>query len=207
VVTPGPAGYAARRYALPRLTTTGTLRVEDGPEHEVRGVSWMDHVFGDAFLDRHEAGWDAMVLHFRDGTDLAVYRTRALPGKDMRRVGGVYVSATGAIVPLEGLQTRFYPLGANRWAGANTVGSYPLLWRIEIPSLAIKLDLEATVRDQEIDALDTHGLVFWRGSVEGRGRRGEHEVSAAGYLELMGYGRRFPPAVREGLRRPVVSLR
>lgn len=207
VVTPGPAGYSARRYALSRLTTTGTLQLGDDPAKDVRGVSWMDHVFGDGFLDRNEAGWDAMVLHFRDGSDLAVYRTRAMPGKDMRRVGGAYVSATGTVIPLEGLQTRFYPLGANRWAGANTTGSYPLLWRIEIPSLAIKLDLEATVRDQEINALDSHGLVFWRGSVEGRGRRGDHEVSAAGYLELMGYGRRFPPAVREGLRRPVVAVR
>jgi predicted secreted hydrolase len=167
----------------------------------------MDHVFGEAFLDRHEQGWDAMVLHFRDGSDLAIFRTRPLPGQDARRVGGAYVSASGAVIPLEGLQTRFYPLGASRWTGVNPEGSYPLLWRVEIPSLSIKLDLEATVMDQEISAWTTHGSIFWRGSVEGRGRRGDYEVSAAGYLELMGYGRRFPPAVREGVRRPVVALR
>jgi len=197
-ISVGADGRGARndplflRYALPRLRTRGTVRM-GADTLAVQGVSWLDHLFGRDAIRDGEAGWDFVHLHFRDGAELAIYRTRSTPGRQDRRIGGTYVSASGAMVPLEPLQTRFYPLGTTRWTSPSTGGNYPLRWRIEVPALRLRLDVVATALGQELAGMRTFGANIWRGSVEGSGRRGDHEISTAGFLELVGYLGVFPP--------------
>lgn len=201
VLTRDHVGPMAWRDAISRLATTGTVRV--GTEtFRASGVSWLDHVHGRAVCRGGEAGWDFLNIHLRDGADLALYRFRALPGRDERRTGGVYVSASGIVMRLETLTTRFYPVGANRWNSPVTSRSYPMRWRVEVPALSIRLDVTCAPRNQELATYATHGAAIWRGSVEAQGSRGDQRVTGAGFMELAGYAGRFPPEVAEAAEIP-----
>lgn len=199
VLTASDAGTLARRYALPRLETTGTVAAQ-ADTFQVTGISWMDHVYGRQTLLSGEAGWDVANVQLRDGAELSVYRFRSEPGRRERRIGGAYISASGVVMRLESLTTRFYPVGSNRWVSPRTEQSYPVRWRVEIPALSIRLDLACVPRHQELAAFRTHGAGIWRGSVEVTGTRGDAQITGAGFMEMVGYAGRFPPDVAEAAR-------
>ena len=178
------------RYVIPRLEVDGSFGKGD-----VTGVGWLDHVWGDPILPGKETGWELLTIHMRDGSALIIYRTRTVSRQVERRSGGVYLSASGSTLSLEELTPRFYPVGSVRWGSETTEITYPTRWRVEVPSLELDLTVEAAPPQQELNLLRTHGATLWRGSVDVSGKRGPQRVSGAGFLEIVGYGGRFPPVL------------
>lgn len=180
------------RYVLPHVTVSG--RVAGAV---VTGVGWLDHAWGDPVLVGKETGWEILTAHMRDGAALVVYRARSVTHQVERRSGGVYVSATGTRVSLDELTPRLYPVGGIRWSSEDTGITYPRRWRVEVPALDLDVTIEPSFPDQELPIAATHGASLWRGGVEVSGKRGAQRITGAGFLEVVGYGGRFPPALAE----------
>ena len=74
-----------------------------------------------------------------------------------------------------------------RWLSRRTVISYPLEWRIEIPSLSIDLDFAPAADDQEMPVF---GIIngIWEGTGAVAGTVAGEPVSGRAWLELYGYG-------------------
>ena len=66
---------ASYYYSMPRLSTTGTVRV-DNDDYHVNGYSWLDHEFSTSALASDQVGWDWFALHLDDGKDIMLYTIR-----------------------------------------------------------------------------------------------------------------------------------
>ncbi len=199
-------GRRGIRYSMPGLSTEGRI-VLSGDTLVVSGLSWFDHIYGDGLMAKDEVGWDWLNLQLRDGSAISVHRFRCDFGDHERRVGGSYISASGATIPLTDLALRLYPKGARRWTASETGASYPLRWHIEIPSLGLVLDADAHVAGQTLPTWRTHGTEIWRGSMAVDGLRGRHAISGAGFLEMTGYAGPFPPSISKEKTGPDIALR
>jgi predicted secreted hydrolase len=180
------------RSMIPRLRVSGTL-VAGGRETPVHGVAALEH----ARKRPHAPScrWDALTLHLREGGELILIAEEAA---SVRSMSGVFIAPSGEAKSLGGRSAKLYPIGTNRWTGEAGIG-YSTFWRVEIPSLDLRLDLEATIPGQEVDGRSTFGLAFWRGAIVARGRRAGETLAGAGFLEVMGHGEAtFPPALALG---------
>ena len=183
-------GNASHYYSLTRLPTTGRLEV-GGESFDVAGASWMDHEFGTSFLEPAQAGWDWFSIQLDDGTDLMLYTMRRLDGSaDPWSSGTVVMPA--AVTRLRAGDYRLVP--GRRWTSPDSGGSYPVAWRITVPSLGIELRAEAAVDAQELRTGRSTGVTYWEGTIDVRGTRGGTPVTGRGYLEMTGYA--GPPLSR-----------
>ena len=81
-----------------------------------------------------------------------------------------------------------------RWTSPDSGGSYPVAWRIAVPSLGIELGAEAVVDAQELRTGRSTGVTYWEGTIDVRGTRDGAPVTGRGYLEMTGYA--GPPLSR-----------
>jgi predicted secreted hydrolase len=72
----------------------------------------------------------------------------------------------------------------DRWTSPRG-GRYPARWRLRVPSLALDLEVEPVIAEQEL-ATDPR---YWEGAVDARGKREGESVAGRGYVELVGYAR------------------
>lgn len=166
---PGNASYY---YSYPRLSASGTLRL-DGEEVTVRGNAWLDREWGTSALGEGVEGWDWFALQFegRNQEELMLYRLRRADGSMDRFSRGVLVRADGSTVALGPAD---YSVEALRtWANADG-HEYSVDWRIRVPAQGIDIRVEAAVDDQEVDGV----VRYWEGAVLVRGTH-----SGRGYLE------------------------
>ncbi|HEY8368157.1 MAG TPA: lipocalin family protein, partial [Thermodesulfobacteriota bacterium] len=175
-------------YSLTRLAVDGTLGL-DGRDFQVRGLAWMDHEFGSNQLGEDQVGWDWLSLQLSDGSELMLYRLR-LEG------GGVEPASSGTVVRPDGSSRhlvladfRMTPEGT--WTSRASGGTYPVRWRIEVPSERLALTVEPALEDQELRTEGSTGVTYWEGAVVARGENGGRPVEGRGYLELTGYARPF----------------
>jgi predicted secreted hydrolase len=177
-------GRASHYASLTRLETRGTVTLS-GRRFAVRGSSWMDHEFGSGALAEDQVGWDWVSLQLDDGRDLMLYRMR-------RRDGTADPASSGTLVERDG-RTRHLPRDAfelratGAWTSPHTGTAYPSGWTIRVPGEGLELEVEPTLRDQELRTEGTAGLAYWEGSVRARGRSGRGAVAGRGYVELTGY--------------------
>ncbi len=178
------AGNASHYYSLTRMETRGTLHV-DGDSLAVTGTSWMDHEFGSNRMAATHAGWDWFSLQLGDGRELMLYRMRL-------RGGGVEPLSSGTLVEPDG-RTRHLPLASytieprGTWTSPRTGARYPASWRVRVPSAGIDVEVDPTVRDQELVATRMGGVAYWEGSVHVRGSSAGRDAAGEGYVELTGY--------------------
>lgn len=181
-------GRASCYYSFTRLAATGTLTVE-GLHHDVRGSAWMDHEFGTAPLQPGITGWDWFSLQLSDGTEVMLYLLRQADGTRNAASGGTFVPASGAPHHLASDDVTVEP--RDYWTSPRSGGRYPIQWRLRIPSLGLDLLLSADLKDQEMDTLDTTGVIYWEGSVNAAGTRDGEPLEGVGYVELTGYAAPF----------------
>ena len=177
-------GNASHYYSLTRMRTTGRL-VSDRETIEVEGSSWMDHEFGTTFLEPTQQGWDWLSLQLDDGTDLMVYLLRQQDGSRDTHSSGTLVDSQGDIVALGVDDYRLIP--GRTWSSPTSGARYPVEWRLEIPSVALELEIRAAVDAQELHTEQSTGVTYWEGAVDVVGTRTGHPVRGRGYLELTGY--------------------
>jgi predicted secreted hydrolase len=165
----GPAGDSYY-YSRTRLAVTGKLN-----QHDVSGVAWMDHQWGN-FISVG-GGWDWFSIHFDDRTELTGSIVRDDAGNTLL-VYGTHVDAAGRSRHLE----RFEATPTQTWTSPRTGTTYPSGWRVRSDDL--DLVLTPLLRDQELDTRATTGQVYWEGAVSVTGTR-----TGRGYVELTGYTR------------------
>jgi len=188
---PGNASYY---YSLTRLVTEGRI-AWDGQTMEVTGTSWMDHEFSSSFLEPGQSGWDWFSIQFEDESELMLYRIRSTDGSTDLFSSGTWVASDGSVHRLAADDFKLH--GSAKWISAETGGEYPLKWLVEIPSLGVSLEVNATFAEQEMITTASTGISYWEGGIVVRGEARQHDLRGLGYMELTGYvgeelGERFP---------------
>lgn len=174
---PTPA-HASYYYSRPHLTVTGQVSLSSG-RSAVRGEAWLDHEWSSEYLAPAAVGWDWTGLNLADGGALMAFRIRDDRGAPLW-AGGSHRAASGAIRVFEPEAVRFEPV--RWWTSPRTGARYPVAMKVSVPGLEI--ELEPLMDDQELDARESVGAVYWEGAVRAaRAARG----LGNGYLELTGY--------------------
>ncbi|MEO8466740.1 MAG: lipocalin-like domain-containing protein [Gammaproteobacteria bacterium] len=175
---PGNASYY---YSLPRLATTGVLKI-DGREVAVEGNAWMDREWSTSALADDVAGWDWFGLRLSDGGSLMFYRLRRRDGTADAFSGGMRVDGAGRRRRLTRDDVELTPIAY--WASPVSGTRYPIAWQLKIPSEQLALELRPYVPNQELSL----SVRYWEGAVSGSGtKRDGGAMTADGYLELAGY--------------------
>lgn len=178
------SGNASHYYSITRMPTTGRL-VLDGRSIEVTGLSWMDHEFGSSLLEPSQQGWDWFSLQFDDGSDLMLYALRRADGTMHPRSSGTWIGADGESRQLDADGFRLTP--GRRWTSPSSGARYPVDWRMDVPVLALQLDVRSLLDDQELDTTRSTGIIYWEGAVDATGTRQGRPLRGRGYLEMTGY--------------------
>ncbi|MDH3423685.1 MAG: carotenoid 1,2-hydratase [Gemmatimonadota bacterium] len=174
---PGNASYY---YAHTRLPASGTLAV-GGDTLRVTGTAWLDREWSTSALSEGQVGWDWFALQLDDGRDLMFYRLRRADGAADPWSRGSLIGADGGRRALTGADVRLE--AGDRWRSPETKASYPLWWRLQIPSEGIDLRVSPRLENQEWRA----SVLYWEGAVEAVGTSAGRPVTGLGYLELTGY--------------------
>ncbi len=174
------AGNASHYYSHTRMPTQGRLTLND-QVYEVSGESWMDHEFGTSFLEKGTQGWDWFSAQLSDGSELMIFQLR---GGSAGSNAGTLILPSGQLIPLG--SDLFSLVPGEVWKSP-TGASYPIRWKIEIPTQGISLECRAAMKNQEFQAEATPGLGYWEGAVDYTGVTKNKKITGKGYLEMTSY--------------------
>ncbi len=150
----GPSAY----YSEPRLAAAGTLQLR-GTRIRVSGQGWLDHQWGNFGSEVGALRWNWFACQFQDGSDLMLYQFLGGDNRPSGYQNGTFVTRSGAVRHL--VRFTVVPLGPSiRPAGARS--TYPLRWRLEVPSDGIDITLRPRARDQFIS--NRYVPSFWEGA-------------------------------------------
>ena len=196
-VSHGQDGYSSKGsspqrascyYSFTRLATGGYLRIGE-EKIPVQGSSWMDHEFSTAPLEPGIVGWDWFSLQLGDQTELMMFLLRKSDGTRHIASSGTIVDADGGVQHLR--HDQFSIQVDQYWLSPATRARYPSRWKIHIPAIGLKLELESMVGDQEMQTQATTGLSYWEGIVTATGTKQDRPINARGYVEMTGYDKEF----------------
>ncbi len=181
-------GRASHYYSLTRLKTEGSLTV-GGKTLAVTGWSWMDHEFGSTQLNPDQVGWDWFSLQFDDGTELMLYLIRGADGRPDPYSAGTWVAQDGKAT---GLKRRDFQVEVlDRWQSPRTRGTYPMKWRLRVPSLGLEVAVTPAFPDQELDTAKSTGVIYWEGAAAVQGILAGRPITGRAYVEMTGYAAPF----------------
>lgn len=192
LVRHGDAGYSRKGataerascyYSFTRLAVSGTLNI-DGAAIPVRGLGWMDQEYSSAYLEPGLEGWDWFSLQLSDQTEIMVFLLRRETGGLSPASSGTFVDVSGTAIPIAREALEMTPTAT--WKSPRSGAVYPTAWTVTIPSLEIRLQVEATFDDQEMTTENTTGVTYWEGSIAVSGEREGRPVTGRGYLEMTG---------------------
>ncbi|MEM7062545.1 MAG: lipocalin-like domain-containing protein [Cyanobacteria bacterium P01_B01_bin.77] len=178
---PGKASYY---YSILQQQTQGTLTIAD-ETFSVQGLTWKDHEYSTSALGLGTVGWDWFSLQLDNGSALMLYGLRQENGDIADVSSGIYISADGSTQPIAPTDWQINVL--DTWRSPTSQAVYPSQWHIEVPKLALVLDGQSLVANQEL----IFSTTYWEGSVGFTGTVAEQPVSAKGYVEMTGYADRL----------------
>ena len=181
-------GHASHYYSLTRLATEGGLTLRGTPL-AVTGLTWMDHEFGSTQLSPDQVGWDWFSLQFDNDTELMLYVIRQADGRPDPSSAGTWVGADGVSVHIR--QPEFSVETLERWTSPTSKGTYPMRWRIRVPTLDLDVTLTPAFPDQELTTARSTKVIYWEGAVAAAGGAQGRPVRAQGYVEMTGYAEPF----------------
>lgn len=181
----GP-GQASHYVSMTRLRATGRVEVNGRAHDIVEGTAWMDHEFFTNQLGRDQRGWDWLSLHLDDHTELMVYRLRRDDGSVDPFSAGTVVAADGTSSHLQSADFSMVPTGPS-WTSPVTGATYPIGWKVRVPSRGLDLDVRTPLPAQELAGTRGWTPAYWEGAVTTAGTRHGARVGGVGYLELTGY--------------------
>lgn len=177
----GGPHHASHYYSVPRLSTRGTLRIDE-KEYRVNGSSWFDHEWATNQLAPNQVGWNWLCVQFADGAALMLYQMRLADGTIDLASSGTFAPAHAAVVHLASNDFSMAPL--SQWHSAKTGATYPVSWQVDVPAVGLQFRIQPVMKDQE---LALQPLAYWEGAVDVNGKRAAEDVKGMGYLELTGY--------------------
>jgi predicted secreted hydrolase len=162
-------------YSLTNLKTEGRIKIKN-KWIDVTGKSWMDHQWVDENCSDDK--WDWFSIQFDDNTEIICFLYD----------DGITKTSLADISYADGKQehhkdVEIVPLEKN-WTSLKSKATYPLSWKIKIPTKNIELNLTAKMEAQEI----LFGSInYWEGPVKVEGVFDKKKVSGNGFAELVGY--------------------
>ena len=177
-------GYASHYYSMTRLEVTGTVNGQ-----RCRGTAWMDHEFGSSKLREDQQGWDWFSIQFDNDSELMLYQIRQRDGKPDPASSGSLITSDGGVIHIRRDQMRIESI--DRWHSSRSGATYPMGWRISVPTFGIRVELQPVMRNQELITRSSTNVTYWEGAVDVTGSFGNNVVSGVGYVELTGYDRAF----------------
>jgi len=178
------AGYASHYYSMSRLEVRG--RVNGATCH---GAAWMDHEFGSSALRESQQGWDWFSVQLDNDAELMLYQIRRKDGTADAPSSGSLISSEGNVIHLRRDQMVITP--TSTWHSKKSGATYPMGWRIAIPSFGIALTLQPVMKDQELVTRSSTQVTYWEGAVDAAGSFGNVAVNGRGYVEMTGYEKAF----------------
>ena len=169
---------ASYYYSVPQLRVSGSIH-RNGRAEPVRGTAWLDHEWSSAYLAQGAVGWDWIGINLDDGGALMAFRMRGGDGATLW-AGGARRESNGKTEVLRRDQVEFAP--RRKWRSPQTGATYPVA--LEVRAGELSLGIEPLLENQELDARNTTGTIYWEGAV--RALSGGRVVGK-GYLELTGY--------------------
>ncbi len=173
-------GYASHYYSMSRLEVRG--RVNGAM---CQGHAWMDHEFGSAALRESQQGWDWFSVQLDNDAELMLYQIRRKDGTPDTPSSGSLITSDGNVIHLRRGQMTITPLGT--WRSKKSGATYPMAWRVAIPSFAIALVLQPVMKDQELLTRKSTQVTYWEGAVDVTGSFSNVAVNGRGYVEMTGY--------------------
>ena len=173
-------GDASHYYSMTRLDATGAI---DG--QRCRGNAWMDHEFGSSKLRENQQGWDWFSVQLDNDSELMLYQIRRKDGTLDPASSGSLITSDGGVIHIRHDQMRIEPLG--RWRSPASGATYPMGWRVSIPSFGVRLLIDPLLRNQELITSGSTQVTYWEGAADVSGSFGNVAVSGAGYVEMTGY--------------------
>jgi len=177
-------GYASHYYSMTRLEVRG--KINGATCH---GQAWMDHEFGSSALRESQQGWDWFSVQLDNDAELMLYQIRRKDGTPDAPSSGSLISSEGNVIHLRREQMVITPLGT--WRSKKTGATYPMSWRVAIPSFGISLVLQPVMKDQELVTRSSTQVTYWEGAVDVSGTFSNVAVNGRGYVEMTGYERAF----------------
>jgi predicted secreted hydrolase len=172
-------------YSISGGKLSGVL-LANGLETRVTGEGWFEREFGNSPLPREQLARDWFAIQFDHGEELALYMFRNVDGTYAENSSGTYVffDATTSCT----LSSMEIMLDVkSRWKSPLSGGEYPASWFVRIPRIHLEIEIEATLRDQELVLNQPEHVISWQGSVRVSGRLKERNVAGQGFVELAGY--------------------
>ncbi|HZP29194.1 MAG TPA: lipocalin family protein [Acidimicrobiia bacterium] len=162
-------------YAFPTMHSAGSLVVE-GRTFRVSGISWLDRQWGPVPVTDTSMRWTWMDIALSNGNQIAFWDILDDAAEHsfatVLRPNGSYELA--AVTPLAGRDGAF-------WTSPTTGKVYPTRWRVEIPTLRVRLDVVVKgPKGQELP----DGHVEATAAVTGR--YGDTKVRGTTYIEMAG---------------------
>jgi len=181
------AGFASHYYSMTRLEVTGTVNGQ-----RCTGQAWMDHEFGSSALRESQQGWDWFSIQLDNDTEVMLYVIRKTDGTPDVTSSGSLITSEGRVIHIRREQMRITPLA--RWNSKKSGATYPMGWRIELPTFGVRLTLQPLLREQELITGGSTGVTYWEGAVGVDGSFGGVAVRGEGYVEMTGYDKAFRAA-------------
>lgn len=184
----GCVGCASHYYSLTRMITEGTIRV-GAKTKRVRGLTWMDHEFGSNQLTKEQVGWDWFSLQLDDETELMLYVMRRKDGSLDPHSSGTFVERNGST---QHLALSDYTIKSDgTWKSPASKATYPMGWRVKIPSRNLELRISTTMPQQELATESGRDVTYWEGACTVEGTAGGKAIKGQAYVEMTGYASAF----------------
>jgi len=181
------AGRASHYFSETRLAASGSITAARS-RYAVTGLAWMDHEFFTNQLDSNQTGWDWLSVQLDDRTELMLFRLRRQDGTIDPFSAGTFVDRLGRSTHLHSEDFELAPAG-DIWASPQTGARYPTRWKVQVPSLGVRLEVTTELPSQELVSSAKISPSYWEGATLAHGSRNATEVRGVGYLEMTGYDR------------------
>ena len=182
-------GHASHYYSMTRLDVSGSIVASGRKREPCKGLAWMDHEFGSAALRENQQGWDWFSVQLDNDSELMLYQIRRSDGTADVTSSGSLIQPDGDVIHLTHDQIVIRPAG--RWKSSKSGATYPMGWRVTVPSLRISLRLDPALEDQELQTQHSTHVTYWEGAVSVTGSFQNTSVEGEGYVEMTGYDRAF----------------
>ena len=134
-----------------------------------------------------QSGWDWFSVQLDNHHELMLYVIRNGEDEKKSLIGGSFILPGGKIMPVNASDVRIKTL--DYWHSETTDSDYPSSWEITIKSLNLKIQCKPLMAEQE---MNLEPMPYWEGAVSVTGTLNSRPVKGKGYVELVGYSRKYP---------------
>lgn len=177
-----PEGTDSYYYSLTRLETSGTV-TKNGQVIPVKGISWMDHQWGNFIA--YFIGWDWFAIQMEDNTEYNLVASRDKNGNTLAEYANVFDPGSKINFTRQLEIKRL-----SWWTSPDTGKLYANKWELKIPATGETLKIEPNLAGQELFPRKAYDVppTYWEGSCtvtkimpDGR------EIKGVGYTEQFPY--------------------